>query len=664
MNEKENTYETGLPMKKIFDENGFLQEVISGYECRKEQLHMAEFIYSAMNSAEGGLVEAGTGTGKTLAYLVPAIEYALEKDRKVAITTETKALQKQILDKDLPVVKKIFTEHLGKNFKYSLCLGSSNYPCKKRFELLVRRGEAEKHEISYIDRIAQQFEKGKIFTRFDVTAPASLWSKINREPDGCNSYKCVFASKCAFQKAKKEWAVSDVLVMNHYLFFSNIASGRTYLPRAEIAVFDEAHSVEDIASAQLGFDIDQNDLLHILSLLYRKNRRNNLIRNLSTANEKKSKDLIDKITAESERFFPAMSELLPYSSQTFRTKTPPKKEGEKFHFLVKELVNLFNEAAEDFGSEDLETEFDIARGKLALYAENLGSFVFHTGEDYVYWIEKKGEELIADVHLRGQPVVVSKIMKKEVYPYHESCFFVSATLAAAGNFSYFSRTLGTEDFTSLALASPFDYRAQSVIFIPRNMPEPNNDGFLMEASRTAAGIIEYLEGNCLLLFTSYRMLGEVKNILLDLTDYRLYSQDDYTASEAMNLYLEDHNSVLMGTHSFWQGIDLPGDLLRGIIMMRLPFSVPDSPLVQARTEKIREAGMNPFMTYQVPEAMIKFRQGFGRLIRSRTDRGIVAILDSRTLSKPYGKQFLQSLPETRRAYSLDEMKRVYDGIRG
>jgi ATP-dependent DNA helicase DinG len=253
-------------------------------------------------------------------------------------------------------------------------------------------------------------------------------------------------------------------------------------------------------------------------------------------------------------------------------------------------------------------------------------------------------------------------MRREIMNGYESAIFVSATLSINGDFSYTSGRLGMDRYKSQALPSPFDFRKQAILFLDRNLSEPSQPGFIREAAKRAAELISIVNGNCLLLFTSYRMLEELRSHLADLVPHHIYSQGDLPSQEAVSLYLQDENSILMGTHSFWQGIDLPGDLLRCVIMMRLPFSVPDSPPIQARIEKLKEQGKNAFAVYQIPEAVIKFKQGFGRLIRSRQDRGIVAILDSRIVTKPYGRNFLKSLPECSMAYQVNGLSDLYSKI--
>lgn len=633
-------------MVEIFGNAGFLKQVINDYELREEQLQMAEFILEGLYDSENCLVEAGTGIGKTVAYLVPALIYAIENDKKISLSTETKTLQKQLMDRDIPLVKKLFNRHLNLDFSYSLCLGSSNYPCFARYEALLKKGGFPKSALHSLESLQTRFQNGEMFTRFDLKISSELWGQVNREGDNCSSYRCHYSPMCSYQKARKEWSQSRLLVMNHYLFFTNIASGKVYLPQTELAIFDEAHSIEEIASSQLGCEAGHEELTSILSLFHRARKKNTLIGTLPN-NELKKRylDLIHAATAEAGNFFEKARSRFLLEKNTLRIRKPVE-EGYPLVDLLKQLMILIAESEDHFYQDEfLKLEFDIARSKLFLYLEGLRTFMYHEKEEYVYWMEKETGRLLGDIRLRARPVNISEIMSHEVMSFYEASVFVSATLAVNGDFSYMINRLGIDRCRALALKSTFDYKNQMVIYIAGDITAPETGNFFEESALVSSGIIKELNGNCLMLFTSYKMLGEVKSRLMNIVEFPIYSQDTLTSSEALDNFINDHNSILMGTHSLWQGIDLRGDLLRGVIMMKLPFSVPDSPAVEAKIERIVSEGKNPFTAFQVPEAVIRFKQGYGRLIRSRKDKGVIAILDSRIVKKSYGKIFLKSLPE-------------------
>lgn len=648
-------------MIDIFGSEGLLKEIHAGFEFRREQLEMAEFVLERICEGENGMVEAGTGVGKTLAYLIPAILYCMENDRKLAVSTETKALQKQIIDKDIELAREVLKAYTGRDFRFELCLGSSNYPCRKRLETLISRGRLSKGDIGKIEKLQGLLESGRIFSRFDIRINNRLWNRIYREPEICNYYGCPYSTRCVFQRAKKKWSEADVLIMNHYLFFTNIITGRTYLPPFDIVIFDEAHSVEDIASVQFGFDLSYSKIMEVFTALYRKNRRNNIISSISRAGtRKRAIASLNRISAQLNSFFENLRE--KYLSQKSSVRLVAGIDfGDELIEEMKAFLTLLQGAEEFIDNEHAKMEFDILRGKLFVYLQCLISAVFLEREHHVYWVDRTEDELIGDIHLKGQPIDIADTMWQEINSFYKSNLYFSATLTVSGDFSYFEKRLGIARHKSLLLSSPFDY-SRVVLFLSKDGTDPASELYVDSVSRLSADIISYLEGNCLLLFTSYRMLNEVRERLADLIDLPIYAQGQFSADEVLDRYIEDDGSVLMGTHSFWQGIDLPGDLLRGVCLMRLPFSVPDRPDVEAKMERLEQQGLNPFYHYQIPNAIIRFRQGFGRLIRGSRDRGIIAVLDARIMTRSYGKIFMQSIPECRNVFSIDELKSAMDQV--
>jgi ATP-dependent DNA helicase DinG len=646
-------------MKEIFSEDGILKNIYNRFEFRSEQLRMSEFILDTLADRKNGLIEAGTGVGKTLAYLIPSILYCLENKKRLAVSTETKALQKQLIDKEIPAARRALDLYCGSEFTFSLCLGSSNYPCRRRFEMLLSEGRFRKNEMPQIERLRERFAEGVVFTKFDVTVSSPLWERTAREADTCSTYRCPFAAACVFQKARKEWAQSDILILNHYLFYANIAAGKTYLPPIDVVVFDEAHSLEEIAAEQLGFAVSQVQLTEILARFHRKNKRNTLVARITKeALRQKAAAAISALGRPMADFFEGLRNMIP-AEKTAARLTQSIKGAEPLLSSLDGFFRLVEEMESEFEDDSSRMEYDIARARLFSFALDLRSSVFLDREEYVYWLERDEDALLGDIKIKGQPVDVAPMLEREIAGAYETSLYVSATLAVGGDFSYLAQRLGIPGFRSLLLQSPFDYKNQVVMFLAGDIEEPSERAYAENAASVSAEIISFLNGNCLMLFTSYRMMEEVRTRLAGRIDLPIFAQGEFPAVEVMERYLRTGNSVLMGTHSFWQGIDLPGDLLRGVIMMRLPFSVPDRPPVQARMEMMESRGLSSFYSYQVPAAVIRFRQGFGRLIRSKTDRGVIAVLDSRIVSRGYGRIFLQSVPECTMVRSIADMKHAY-----
>lgn len=647
-------------MQDIFGAQGVLKEILPYYEYREEQLQMADYLYSSLDSPDNILVEAGTGIGKTLAYLVPTIKHCIDEGKVIAVSTETKALQKQLLDKDIPLIKKILNEKYNINFKASLCLGSSNYPCRRRYEKLIREGQFLFDEQKDVEILRNYFDNDKVFTVYDVDINKNTWNQVRRDSETCNQYKCPYRNKCLFLKVKKEWADSTVLIMNHYLFFSNVYVGKTYLPHFDMVVFDEAHAVEQIASHQLGFDVNLQNFEEILRFLYSRNKKAILSNIVDEVKRKNAMRIFFDLECEGKDFFTTLHEIITEKNERTYRLTNPLSEGEDFTDSIKEMLDFLKTLENEFEDDFIENELDVVQGRLFEVLQNLNMVVYaHQPEEWVYWIEKNDYSAEEIVLLRGQPIDIAEIMNNDVYAFYEKSIFVSATLAINKDFAFIKNKLGLNDAKTLILESPFDYKSNVTIYLPPgNNPAESN--YTDVACMQSAEIIKKLNGRCLILFTSYQMLNNFHEKLQGMIDNPIFSQGEINPVQAVAEYQQSKNGILLGTHSFWQGLDLPGDLLRGVIITRLPFSVPDLPDIKAKIEKCEKAGINPFMGIQVPGAVIKFKQGFGRLIRRSTDKGVVAVLDSRIITKRYGKMFIESIPECGVSNSLEQVAGFID----
>lgn len=631
-----------IQISDIFKEGGCLQDILPYYDHRDSQQKMAEFVEKVCINADNALVEAGTGTGKTLAYLIPLIKHALDTGRKAAVSTETKALQMQLLNKDLPIVKKLLKNLYGYDIRASLCLGSSNYPCYARFEEAVNKGSFLFESAEEIEEVKEYFDSGKIFSYYDIDVSRSLWSEISRDSDFCNMKTCKYSSNCVYKKVRREWNSANILIMNHYLFFSHLKTGKTYLPHFDMIVFDEAHSLAEISASQMGFIINKKFTGDIINS-FRHGKNRTLLDLIGDRTiEENCKTLYTEFIKEASSFFKALSKKSG-SGRTFRLKNGIP-EGKKLLETMENFWKLYDKSDKYFSeSEELSAHYESSKAKLFSMYQNLNMAVYGYEENWVYWIDNSGKS----AELRGQPIDSAEIFRNDVYEYYESVLFVSATLSVNNNFKYIIIKLGLYEPETLLLESPFDYTNNCTLLLPDILVDPASSEYISYTANRCIDLINHTNGKTLILFTSYKMLSEVQEIVEREVDNPVFSQSDTAASKAVDLFKESENAVLMGTHSLWQGVDLQGDILKNVIITKLPFLVPDRPDVQAKIEKINERGGNPFFEYQVPEAIIKFKQGFGRLIRSGTDTGIVAIIDPRVINKNYGKFFLNSLPKCR-----------------
>ena len=641
-------------MNDVFGSEGCLNGILPFFEYRRQQEEMAAFIDRSISSGGIVFVEAGTGTGKTVAYLVPALLHCLREGKILAVSTETKTLQKQLVDKDLPLVHKVISEHNGIDFRYSVCFGSANYPCRKRFELLVGRGGFLFDEKDQIDEVSALFEEGESFTRYDVDISSSLWKEIERDSDICGGYECAFGKVCAFQKARREWLASQLLVMNHYLFFSNVAAGKTYLPRFDAVIFDEAHSVEQIAARQLGFNLSYGLLLDVLERFHHRNKKMLLPKITSRTVQDEARALFFEIEKEGRAFFEKARTLTDDRKRSFRLREP-YVDGEDLLELIERFISVVSSAEEDFCDEPDKSEFEAARSKASAFKNALTIVARKPQDDMVVWIDR--DETLTGTTICGTPIDAGPLMEEQIYSYYEYTAFVSATLSVDGDFSFIQNRLGASDADCVSFDSPFDYENRVMLYLPDDLPSPQESGFSEALVERCAGLIRACGGNCLLLFTSYEMLRDAVPKLRELVDNEIFSQGESDSVKAVADYCDAPGAVLAGTHSFWQGLDLPGDLVKCVIITKLPFPVPDRPEIEARTELLVKKGGNAFYGFHVPTAVIQFKQGFGRLMRRHTDRGVVAVLDNRVLTKGYGKVFLHSVPECITSSSLKDVER-------
>ncbi|MGB4269887.1 MAG: helicase C-terminal domain-containing protein [Spirochaetota bacterium] len=640
--------------------SGMLSGYIHDFEYRAIQEQMATSIVRSWYDDQHIVIEAGTGTGKTFGYLLPAALFALYEDVKVAIVTETKALQQQLIVKDLPVVASILKDVTDSSLQYALCLGSSNYPCFRRLQHAIDTGSFDKNFSNDIAILHKLLKKNHTITRFDVQVPDALWNTICRESELCSMNKCRYKSTCSYMEARKRWQQAHILVMNHYLFFSNIAASKSLVPDCRAVVFDEAHSLERIASSQLGFAINSQLLKETLEHMIQRKKGASLVeRWLHHDLHQDVIEVFDNALRQIQVCKSVCNDMIQ-DLQTMRLRNPLKQCLPLLKAL-EEIISVLEKVEAEKLDEDMRLEYEYRKSIIMNTCNDLGMVVFMDDDSYVYWLEKE-KNGHGTVTICGQPLDVASIIHKEVVEYYDHLAFVSATLSVNSTFDYFVQSIGLSNVETVILPSPFDFASQSILFIDRENVDPSEEAFVHNAAEKIREIITMVEGRCLVLFTSYAMLAKIYEKLCDTVPYTIFSQHMMNAAMALQEYIACNNAVLFGTHSFWQGVDLPGDLARAVIIMKLPFEAPENPVVQAKIEKIQKEGKNPFMSYQVPNAVLLLKQGFGRLIRKSTDKGIIAILDPRIVSKSYGRIFLASLPNSKRVYSLQELQVAYNNL--
>lgn len=632
-----------IVINEIFSEKGILSEFIEGFEPRQQQAELAEFMEQMFLSGGTALAEAGTGTGKTLAYLLPLAKYCAESGERAAVSTETKSLQMQIVEKEIPLVRSILKKKYDFDLKVSICLGSSNYLCKRRYSEMINSGGVplgtEEKDLLTIESFAR---KNRATTFFDVDVSKELWNNVCRKSEFCFGIKCKKYRECAFTAARDEWKESHILIMNHYLYFSNIALGKNYLPKFSVTVLDEAHSAEQIASEQLGFSLSVHSVSSALYFMFSKERRQifSVIADLKV--RKRFEDVLSDVDAENKKFFSELSALNLFNGKKSASIKNELSAGDDFIDIINQSIKLFEECKDIADTES--QEFMIlssARNQLFEIKQSLSMLCGKFEKDWGYWAELNQ---LNEIVLCGIPLDISGYMRDEIYDLSHATAFVSATLSVNGDFSFLKQSLGIKDAEEITLGSPFDFSSNMGIFIPESFPQSGSGEIARKTAEITCEIAEMTDGNTLLLFTSYDMMNTVYDVLSELTERKIFSQLDSDAFKAAKNFIENPGSILLGTHSFWQGIDLKGDLLKSLIVTKLPFLPPDRPDVEAKSAFIEKNGGNSFSAFQLPSAVIKFRQGIGRLIRSSSDCGILALLDTRILTKSYGRVFLSALP--------------------
>ena len=636
-------------MREVFGPGGFLEKCMVGgfdrlavnsdYEYRPGQLEMAEMVHDAFEKRHHAIVEAGTGTGKTLAYLIPAIC----SGRRVVISTATKSLQEQLYEKDIPFLQK----HFAPNLKVAVMKGRSNFLCISKLHHMqdqaLLKGMEELDAFRQIKDWAKVTETGDRAELTFLPDDSELWGRLDARRDTCTGKKCPSFNPCFLTGMHQRAKEADLIIVNHHLFFADLALKQddfgSILPEYSAVVFDEAHEMEDVASDYFGRQIsnfrfeelarDADQTLRLLRLgspsLLRKTQR---IR-------ERSRGFFELFPAREGRFSFGRNERAAFLEQN----------REAYDSLATSLKSLETEFAALTAKPEELTR--IARRSFELRQEL--SFLFESNErNFVYWYERRNK----GVFLTATPIDVSQILRERLFEKFDTVVLTSATLTVGGRFDYIRQRLGIDHAKDRTLPPEFDYASQALLYLPRKMPDVRDAGFSAKAADEIVQLLELSQGRAFCLFTSYTQMNDLFERVRSRVSFPLLLQGTAPRSALLERFKNTEAAVLFATASFWQGVDVPGEQLSCVIVDRLPFAVPSDPILAARVHALQEDGRNPFAELQVPQAVLALKQGFGRLIRTKTDRGVLALLDTRIQRMPYGKIFLESLPQYTMTHEL------------
>lgn len=693
-----------IDIENYFAKDGILAKEIKGFEYRQEQEEMAQYIQDAINEDRKIIVEAGTGTGKTLAYLIPSIKWAVTNKKKVIIATNTINLQEQLLLKDIPLAKSIIKDE----FSYVLVKGRNNYVCKRLFNELVLGKSIDietfsmeaREQIEYILKWGNKTKTGdKAELPFEVYP--DVWELVQSTTELCLGKKCPYRKECFYMKTRMEKMEADILISNHHVFFADLNvraetdfdSEYLILPRYDMVIFDEAHNVESVARSYFSVEVSKISFTRLLNRIYQKKNKKKkeksaLIRVEDTVDEKNLEDseqyiyLLNTLKEEisilqniGDEYFDEIRKIYETNTEAPIKKSLNNFEMTKSRFLenLREKKDIFQGKLANFlnlmmsfnnvidEEKDKNPEVINFNNHLKMFKAYIDSFKFINSfedDNYIYWLDINSKR--TNVILTATPLNIAQKLSTVLFDNLDRLVFASATIVVNGNFDYFKKSLGLdeEDCIEAIIKSPFDYDEQMSVYIPSDIQDSENiNAFVSDASKFILNILLKTNGKAFILFTSYTMLNQIYySISKKLKDkgFEVFLHGDKPRSQIIKEFKEAENPILFGTTSFWEGVDVQGENLSNVIITKLPFLVPTDPVVSAISKKIEEDGGNSFMDFQLPEAIIKFKQGVGRLIRKKTDSGNIFILDNRILKKRYGSLFINALPSQKNIKILEK----------
>ena len=642
-----------LTLREIFSHGGLISQHLEGYEFRQEQLEMAHEVARSMIDAEHLIVEAGTGVGKSFAYLIPAISLALKAEQKVVISTNTISLQEQLVTKDIPFLQRI----LPRDFNVVLAKGRRNYLSRRRLKNLLNYERGLFDTLEEVEEVAE-IEEWVNHTVDGSTAdlprrPSSqVWDKVASDRDNCLGRQCDTYDTCFYFKVRREMHDADLLIVNHHLLFSDLAirkdsgDGLGVLPDYDYLIIDEAHHLEATATNHASIDFSNTRvkwLLDSLSNVAKLFESKQLTAEVEEAREQANTLFRDIIEAMEEfddgSYSTTLTQRIHESNFVRNALDAP----------LADIEQTLKQLHDKVSTDDEEQEITAHHRYCQRLRAELDMIIQQSDPDYVYWAEISTRGRAPRILLNATPANVSQILEDHLFTMKNSVVMTSATLSTNRNFAYFKNRIGISECRELLVHSPFDFKKQVEIHIPRYMPDPNSSEFVPSVIQKIRHYLKLTHGKAFVLFTSYKMMDEVYDAVAPYLESigldTLKQGGELSRTDMLQAFREDTDSVLFGTSSFWEGVDVRGEALSNVIITRLPFEVPTHPVMEARVKQIKESGGNEFFEFSLPEAILRLKQGFGRLIRTQTDNGIVVILDPRIKTRNYGRQFLDSLPD-------------------
>ncbi|WCN39409.1 ATP-dependent DNA helicase [Aneurinibacillus uraniidurans] len=670
-------------LHRIFKRDGILSRHLPHYQPRRAQFDMANTVLDCLLHDTHGLIEAGTGTGKSFGYALPAAWWALKREKRVIISTNTITLQQQLLEKELPMVKKVLAtldRELADDFRFELAKGRGNYICKRRLqETLQASLSAEMTDGPALRKLADVLPDLTKGDRDDVPfpLPSALFAAIQGDGEDCMGKNSPFFKECFIQNARKKLQDAQVIVVNHALFFTDLLlrrQGASILPNYDAVIMDEAHRVEDQVTNQFTYHIS---LEEINQLFYRFLRRRT-----PWARELDAPELHQQMEALRARIIVRLTEIFAPLARALAERPQNEyllkrriSDPDELKPLFKEWKHAFIDKRKELELAEGESETIIGLRRYITQIEQMEQMVWHIfanafPTEWATWVSyeepKETPDLLVQddfawattLHLYSAPIDVSEILRQELFN-EKTVIMTSATLTTQGDFSFVANRMGIDDYKTMETPSPFNYEKQAMLLVPENVPAPTDVAFESFLTAAMKEIVSATRGRTFLLFTSYSQMNRVYEDMKPwLAKYKLTGilhRPELSRDAMLAQFRSGKNHVLFGCESFWEGVDVPGDDLVCVVIAKLPFPVPSDPLTQARTKRLETMNKNSFHEYMLPFSILRLKQGFGRLIRTRRDTGMVIILDTRLLTKPYGARVLDSLPPAKLTRSMDDM---------